>query len=77
MNDYFTWAEGLDYTLGVVGGQTGTWYDSYVSYIESQGLDRYTDFSANLSTFLGLPQYKEWRAHVTCTTDYDTCTEIR
>ena len=77
MNEYFAWAESLDYIIGTVGGSQSTWYKDYISYLTNNSKDPYADFSANLVPFLSDPLYKKWRASVTCTTDYDTCTEIK
>ena len=49
MYEYFTWAEGLDYTLGIVGGTSGTWYQAYTTWLDAHGgaaagYDHYANF---------------------------------
>jgi Niemann-Pick C1 protein len=72
MYEYFEWLEGLDYIAGDVGMADGHWYEHYLEYLDSLGLDHYTDFNSNLTAFLTLR--KEFRTEVTCKSgDFDDC----
>ncbi|GMH91711.1 hypothetical protein TL16_g12132 [Triparma laevis f. inornata] len=77
MSEYFTWVEDQWYIVGVTGATGDHWYGAYTAWLEAKGLNRYTDFHDNLSDFLSEPATKTWRAQVTCTTSYETCTEIK
>ena len=58
MEQYFTWIEQQDYTLGEVGGIGGGWYQSYRTYLQALGKNPYGDsitFYGNLPTFLNGP----------------------
>ncbi|GMH78000.1 hypothetical protein TrST_g10604 [Triparma strigata] len=77
MMEYFTWVEDQWYIVGVTGASSGHWYGAYVAWLEANGLNRYTDFHDHLADFLSEPATKGWRSQVTCTTSYETCTEIK
>jgi hypothetical protein len=75
--EYFEWLGTLSYIKGEVGMTTGHWYEHYVAFLEEQELDQYTDFHANLSSFLDGPG-NIWRTDVACTSgDYSNCDEIK
>jgi len=72
MREYFEWLEGRAFIEGSVGMSEGTWYQHYTGYLDAKGLNRYSDFHANLSPFL--EEFKKFRTEITCVSgDYGDC----
>jgi predicted RND superfamily exporter protein len=78
MYELFEWIQDREDILGKMGQNNGHWHEKYVDYLEAASLDPYTDFSANLATFLADPLYEDYRSHVTCVEeDFADCTEVK